>query len=125
MTVLAVRRSGAASWQLLPKLEWPLNKGEEALVLADIKGLRRVEQGAAICPRWRVRFRVIEHSVQAFDTQQCLARHLNMPPGQFKGLMNGEEHLTPPMDHDLAMQLMQGLRRIAVESTLEESATAG
>ena len=126
VTVLAVRRrSGTASWQLLPKLEWPLNKGEEALVLADLKGLRRVEQGAAICPRWRVRFRVIEHSVQAFDTQQCLARHLNMPPGQFKGLMNGEEHLTPPMDHDLAMQLMQGLRRIAVESTLEESATAG
>ncbi len=123
--MLAVRRSRAASWQLLPKLEWPLNKGEEALVLADLKGLRRVEQGAAICPRWRVRFRVIEHSVQAFDTQQCLARHLNMPPGQFKGLMNGEEHLTPPMDYDLAMQLRQGLRRIAVQSTLEESPAAG
>ena len=76
-------------------------------------------------PGWRVRFRVIEHSVQAFDTQQCLARHLNMPPGQFKGLINGEQHLTPPMDHDLAKQLMQALRRIAVESTLEESATAG
>ena len=55
-----------------------------------------------LAPGWRVRFRVIEHSVQAFDTQQCQERHLNMPPGQFEGLMNGEEYLTPPLDHDLA-----------------------
>ena len=73
--VREIRRWMAGAWELLHKLEWALNKGEEALFLADLKGLRRVEQGAAICPRWRVRFRVIEHSVQAFDTQQCLARH--------------------------------------------------
>ena len=124
VTVLAVRRSHSAPWLLLPKLEWPLSNGQEALVLADLKGLRRVEQGTATVPRWRVRFRVLEHSVQAFDTQQCLARYLNMPPGQFQALMDGEEHVTPAIDHDLAFQLMQGLRRIAVQSTLEEVDTA-
>ena len=124
VTVLAVRRSHSAPWLLLPKLEWPLSNGQEALVLADLKGLRRVEQGSATVPRWRVRFRVLEHSVQAFDTQQCLARYLNMPPGQFQALMDGEEHVTPAIDHDLAFQLMQGLRRIAVQSTLEEVDTA-
>lgn len=57
-------------------------------------------------------------SAQSFDTQQVLARHLGMAPGQLASSMDGLWHDTPDIDRDLADQLQHELQRMAVRTEL-------
>jgi hypothetical protein len=94
----------------LPALERRLRPGQELVVLADLEGLRRVEQGRMAAPGWRVRFTITTDREWSFETQQCLARHLGEAPGAMARFVDGEEHVSPALDHELARQLAHELR---------------
>ena len=116
VTAVALRRQLHAAYTLLPGLDWTLSPGQELVVLADLKGLRRIERNDIRPPRWRLRYQVHHRSAQSFDTQQVLARHLGQAPGSFAEAMDGAWHCTPALDLPLAEQLQAELRRMAVRT---------
>ncbi len=121
VTALALRRSHDRHAKIFPSLESRLIQDSELFVLADLQGLRRIELNQCDPPRWRLKYQVQCRSAQSFDTQQVLARHLGMAPGQFAASMDGLWHYTPTIDRDLAKQLQHELQRMAVRTELIET----
>ena len=66
-----------------------------------------------------MRLRGAPREDRQFDALQALARHLGTAPGALAGLLDGEEHLTPPIDEDLGELLVLELRRQGVRCELE------
>ena len=122
LNVLSHRRPGQAEARALPPLECELHPGDELTVLADLESLRRVECGQLSPPAWRVELRVSHHHDDTFLVQQCLARFLGTAPGQMQACVDGDWHLTPPLDHDLGLILCRALEHLGVDTRLSPSA---
>jgi Trk K+ transport system NAD-binding subunit len=120
LSVLSHRRSDRSEARAIPPLEWPLQAGDEISVLASLESLRRVECGQFKPPGWRVLLRVSAEVHERFLVQQCLARFLDLAPGQVQSWLDGRWHESEPLDHDLAEQLCRELQRLRVETKLTE-----
>jgi len=121
VTAVSLRRRGSATVIELPACDLVVATGDAVLVLATLKGLRRIERGEAVPPAWRLRLRVpdgIEGEAR-FECQQCLARWLGCAPGETTGLLARSEALTPLLDREPAERLHAELRRLGIFSQLE------
>ena len=119
MSVLSHRRRDRSASRAIPPLDWPLQAGDEISVLATLESLRRVECGQIDPPHWRVQLRVKPEAQERFLVQQCLARVLDLPPGQVQSWLDGGWHQSEALDRDLAELLCRELQRLRVETRLE------
>ncbi len=121
VTAVSLRRRGSATVIELPACDLVVATGDAVLVLATLKGLRRIERGEAVPPAWRLRLRVPDgvEGEARFDCQQCLARWLGCAPGETTGLLARSEALTPLLDREPAERLHAELRRLGIFSQLE------
>ena len=97
-------------------------------MLASLDSLRRVECGDCEQPQWCVELQAKPHPHERFVVQQCLARFLNLAPGQVHHWLDGHWHRSQPLDRDLAELMCQELQRLRVETRLSHAAelsTAG
>jgi Trk K+ transport system NAD-binding subunit len=122
MNVLRHQRPHHTSARALPPLEWSLHPGDEITVLANLDSLRQVECGERTPPQWSVVLRADPHPHERFVVQQCLARFLNIAPGQVQSWLDGQRRRTEPLDHDLAERMCQELQRLRVDTRLCHSA---
>ncbi len=120
VTAVQLLRPGRATPMVLPSPDLLLADGDQLLVLATLGDLRRIEAGRCRPPAWRVRLQGAPRDDRHFDALQALARHLGEAPGALTGLLDGEEHLTQPIDEDLGEMLVRELRRQGVHCRLEE-----
>jgi Trk K+ transport system NAD-binding subunit len=118
MTVLRHQRRHLASARALPPLDWSLQPGDEISVLAGLDSLRRVECGERQPALCCVELRAHPHPHERFVVQQCLARFLNLAPGQVQNWLDGEWRRSQPLDHDLAELMCHELQRLRVETRL-------
>jgi Trk K+ transport system NAD-binding subunit len=121
ITAVTLRRRGSATVIELPACDLVVAAGDAVLVLATLKGLRRIERGDSVPPAWRLRLRVPEgvEGEARFDLQQCLARWLGCAPGEITGLLAQSEALTPLLDREPAERLHAELCRLGVFCQLE------
>jgi Trk K+ transport system NAD-binding subunit len=121
LTCIALRRARSASAQALPRAETIVAAGDQLTVLADLAALRRVELGRSSPPAWCLRLQVIGQpdTDRRFDLQQCLARWLGRQPGEMQSLLDGREHLTPPLDRDISELLAHDLHHLGVRCRVE------
>jgi Trk K+ transport system NAD-binding subunit len=121
VTAVSLRRRGSATVIELPACDLVVATGDAVLVLATLKGLRRIERGEAVPPAWRLRLRVPDgvEGEARFECQQCLARWLGCAPGETTGLLARTEALTPLLDREPAERLHAELRRLGIFSQLE------
>lgn len=121
VTAVSLRRRGSATVIELPACDLVVATGDAVLVLATLKGLRRIERGEAVPPAWRLRLRVPDgvEGEARFECQQCLARWLGCAPGETTGLLARSEALTPLLDREPAERLHAELRRLGIFSQLE------
>jgi hypothetical protein len=56
---------------------------------------------------------------RCFEAQQSLARWIGCAPGEVASLLDGQEHLSPPLDQDISELLINDLRRQGVHCSLE------
>lgn len=121
VTAVSLRRRGSATVIELPACDLVVATGDAVLVLATLKGLRRIERGEAVPPAWRLRLRVPDgvEGEARFECQQCLARWLGCAPGETTGLLAKSEALTPLLDREPAERLHAELRRLGIFSQLE------
>lgn len=128
MNVLRHQRRHRSSARAIPPLDWALQPGDEISVLASLDSLRRVECGVCEPPQWCVELQAKPHPHERFVVQQCLARFLNLAPGQVQHWLDGHWHRSRPLDLDLAELMCQELQRLRVETRLSNAAelsTAG
>ncbi len=125
VTTIHLLRPGRSSPLVLPSLDLVLAPGDQLVVLATLRQLRRIELGCPDPPRWRLRLRGSPRSEGRFTALQSLARHLGGAPGAMAPLLDGDEHLTPALDRELADPLAEDLRRQGVHCTVEPVAEAG
>jgi Trk K+ transport system NAD-binding subunit len=121
LTCIALRRARSATDQALPRAETIVAAGDQLTVLADLAALRRVELGRSRPPAWCLRLQVIGQpdADRRFELQQCLARWLGRQPGEMLPLLDGGEHLTPPLDRDISELLAQDLHHLGVHCQVE------
>jgi hypothetical protein len=99
-------------------LDWSLQPGDEISVLAGLDSLRRVECGERQPALCCVELRANPHPHERFVVQQCLARYLNLAPGQVQSWLDGEWQRSQPLDRDLAELMCLELQRLRVETRL-------
>jgi len=111
----------------LPPPELVLAEGDQLLVLATLASLRRIELSDEMLPRWRLRLKLLGSSSteRCFEVQQCLARWLGCVPGDVAHLLDGQEHLSPPLDQEISEMLINDLRRQGVHCLLEANEDSG
>ncbi len=119
VTAISLKRHNRSEPQSMPSLDQAVAAGDELVVLSNLRSLRRIERGRIRPPDWRLRLQVRVSSLVGFETQQCLSRHLGASPVAMGRLLDGESHLTPPLDLDLARQLEYELNRRGVSCQLE------
>ncbi|MCP9850108.1 NAD-binding protein [Cyanobium sp. Morenito 9A2] len=119
VTAISLRRHNHSEPKSMPSLDLVLAVDDELVVLASLRSLRRIERGRIRAPEWSLRLQVRRASIVGFETQQCLARHLGGSPGSMAPWLDGESHLTPPLDLDLARQLEYELLRRGIFCELE------
>lgn len=121
LTVVSLWRRRQSRPRELPAPELVLDEGDQLLVLAALSSLRRIERGEVLPPLWRLRLRLpaSASSVSCFEAQQSLARWIGCPPAEVAHLLDGEDHLTPPLDREIGEQLREELRRRGVHCALE------
>ncbi len=119
VTTIHLLRPGRGSPLVLPSLDLVLAAGDQLVVLATLRQLRRIELGSPDPPGWRLRLQGAPRDEGRFEALQSLARHLGGAPGAMAPLIDGGEHLTPALDLELAEQLAEELRRQGVRSCLE------
>ena len=124
VTSIHLLRPGKSSPLVLPSLDLVLAAGDQLVVLATLAQLRRVELGCPVPPGWRLRLQGAPREEGRFEALQSLARHLGGAPGTMAPLLDGKEHLTPALDHELAEQLAEELRRQGLHCTVEAVAVA-
>lgn len=105
----------------LPPPELVVAEGDQLLVLATLASLRRIELAQAILPSWRLRLKMsgVATADRCFEAQQSLARWIGCAPGEVASLLDGHEHLSPPLDQDISELLINDLRRQGVHCSLE------
>jgi Trk K+ transport system NAD-binding subunit len=121
VTVVSLLRPRRGSALALPKLDMVVAPDDQLVVLATADSLRRIEVGEASPPGCRLRL-LNTHAASAgsrFEAQQLLARALGCLPGQVADLLDGQEHLSPPLDGDLCDLLIAELRRQGVRCQVE------
>jgi hypothetical protein len=121
VTGVSLRRPRHREPILLPPPDLVLAAGAQLVVLATAASLRSIELGNALPPRFRLRIRLPgaaspERRVQA---QRSLARWIGCLPGEVVHLLDGEVHLTPPLDREIRDLLVEDLRLQGVECSLE------
>jgi hypothetical protein len=106
---------------LLPPPDLVLAAGDQLVVLATAANLRNIELGHPLPPCYRLRIKLqgTPWPERRFQAQQSLARWIGCLPGEVAHLLDGEEHLTAPVDREIADLLVEDLRRQGVESSLE------
>jgi hypothetical protein len=65
-----------------------------------------------------VELRANPHTHERFVVQQCLARFLNLAPGQVQSWLDGAWQRSQPLDRDLAELMCRELQRLRVETRL-------
>lgn len=122
ITVVSLLRAGLDHPLALPRLETVVAEGDQLMVLATADSLRRIELGDATPPDRRVQLRIAAnaHASRRFEAQRSLARWLGCAPGEVAELLDGREHVTPPIDTELAELLIDDLQRQGVQCRLEE-----
>lgn len=122
ITAVSLTRAQQPDPIVLPAPDLVLVQGDQLVVLASSASLRSVELGAINPPRCRLRLRFPTGQAldRRFEVQQILARWLGCPPGEVLGLLDGDDHLLPALDDDIADLLRQELRRQGVPCGLEQ-----
>ena len=125
VTGVSLRRPRHLEPILLPPPELVLAAGDQLVVLASAASLRSIELGQPVPPRYRLRiqFRGEVLPERRFQAQQSLARWIGCLPGEVVHLLDGERHLTPPVDREICDLLLEDLRRQGVDCTLSCSNT--
>jgi len=107
----------------LPRLDLVVAPDDQLVVLATSDSLRRIELGEASPPACRLRLQTSssqkDSASNRFEAQQLLARALGCLPGEVADLLDGQEHLSPPLDGDMGELLIAELRRQGVRCLLE------
>jgi hypothetical protein len=121
VTAVSLRRRRHATAIELPPPELVVAEGDQLLVLATLASLRRIELAQAILPSWRLRLKLlwVATADRCFEAQQSLARWIGCAPGEVAALLDGQEHLSPPLDQDISELLINDLRRQGVHCSLE------
>lgn len=121
ITAVSLRRAQQPHPIALPAPDLVLASGDQLVVLASSESLRRVELGAITPPRCRLRLRFPAGQApdRRFEVQHSLARWLGCPPGEVLDLLDGADHLLPPLDENIGDLLSQELRRQGVQCSLE------
>jgi len=121
ITVVSLWRPRRGSALALPRLDMVVAPDDQLVVLATADSLRRIELGEASAPGCRLRLRNthVESAGSRFEAQQLLARALGCLPGQVADLLDGQEHLSPPLDGDICDLLIAELRRQGVRCQVE------
>ena len=127
VTGVSLRRPRHLEPILLPPPELVLAAGDQLVVLATAASLRSIELGNPVLPRYRLRiqFQGILSPERRFQAQQSLARWIGCLPGDVVHLLDGEKHLTPPVDREICDLLVDDLRRQGVDCTLDHDAGMG
>lgn len=122
LTSVCLRRSQHPDPLVLPPADRVLAAGDQLVVLATPDVLRSVELGRISKPHHRLRLRAPTglSGERRFEMQQSLARWIGCIPGEVLGLLDGAEHLTPPLDSEISTLLQEELRRQGVECTCEQ-----
>ena len=68
----------------------------------------------------RLQSSVNTNASRRFEAQRCLARWLGCAPGDVAGLLDGHEHLSPPIDTEPGELLIDELQRQGVRCWLED-----
>lgn len=118
MTVLRHQRRQRPQARAIPPLDWSLLAGDAITVLATLDSLRRVECGEREPPQWCVELRCKPHPHERFVVQQCLARYLDLAPGQVQGWLDGHWKRSKPLDRDLAELMQRDLQRLRVQTRM-------
>jgi hypothetical protein len=123
ITVVSLWRPRRGSALALPRLDMVVGADDQLVVLATADSLRRIELGEASPPGCRLRLQNSHAALASsrFEAQQLLARALGCLPGQVAGLLDGQEHLSPPLDRDICDLLIAELRRQGVRCQLERT----
>lgn len=121
ITVVSLFRPRRGAPLALPRLDQLVAPDDQLVVLATADSLRRIELGEAHPPGCRLRLRNlhIDTASSCFEAQQLLARALGCLPGEVAPLLDGQEHLSPPLDGDVGELLIDELRRQGVRCRLE------
>ena len=127
VTGVSLRRPRHLEPILLPPPELVLAAGDQLVVLATAASLRSIELGNPVPLRYRLRiqFQGILSPERRFQAQQSLARWIGCLPGDVVHLLDGEKHLTPPVDREICDLLVEDLRRQGVDCTLDQDAGLG
>ena len=127
VTGVSLRRPRHLEPILLPPPELVLAAGDQLVVLATAASLRSIELGNPVPLRYRLRiqFQGILSPERRFQAQQSLARWIGCLPGEVGHLLDGEKHLTPPVDREICDLLVEDLRRQGVDCTLDQDAGLG
>lgn len=126
VTSVSLRRTRHSDPIVLPPPELVLAEGDQLVVLATAAALRSIELGNALAPGCRLRICLPGAASQErrFQAQQSLARWIGCSPGDVAHLLDGEEHLSPPLDEEISALLVENLRRQGVACSLERPGEA-
>ena len=123
ITVVSLWRPRRGAPLALPRLDLVVAPDDQLVVLATSDSLRRIELGEASPPACRLRLQTSssqkDSASNRFEAQQLLARALGCLPGEVADLLDGQEHLSPPLDGDMGELLIAELRRQGVRCLLE------
>jgi hypothetical protein len=121
LSVVSLWRPRRGDPQPMPRLDTVVAPGDQLVVLAAADALRRVELGEATPAACRLRLCLqgAAQGARRFEAQQSLARWFGCMPVEVAGLLDGEEHLSPPIDAELCELLMADLRRLGVRCSAE------
>jgi Trk K+ transport system NAD-binding subunit len=127
VTGVSLRRPRHREPILLPPPELVLAAGDQLVVLATAASLRSIELGNPVPPNYRLRIQLLGKLTQErrFQAQQSLARWIGCLPREVVHLLDGEKHLTPPVDREICDLLVEDLQRQGVECTLEHNGGLG
>jgi len=127
VTGVSLRRSRYREPILLPPPDLVLAAGDQLVVLATAASLRSIELDHPVPPRYRlqIQFQGALSPERRFQAQQSLARWIGCLPGEVLHLLDGEKHLTPPVDREICDLLVEDLRRQGVECTLIQDGGLG
>lgn len=124
LTALALRRDRGAESLAPPPPEAVLAEGDQLVVLATIRALRRVERGVLHSPGCRLHWTVPPSLAPdlRFALQQSLARYLGLAPATAAALLREGSGAGVPIDPDCGALLERDLRRQGVQVRLEATA---
>jgi len=127
VTGVSLRRPRHHEPILFPPPDLVLAAGDQLVVLATAASLRSIELGNPAPPRYRlqIQFQGALSPERRFQAQQSLARWIGCLPGEVVHLLDGEKHLTPPVDREICDLLLEDLRRQGVECTLMQGGGLG